>query len=461
MFVDALTLDAQRRTRDGYLAVRARASRTGTYRYLGSEIDPDNKHGLRDAGLVNVLRDEATVFDEAAARSFIGKPVTDDHPSAPVNADNWRDHARGMVMGAMRDGEYLAFDLLLTDAAAIEKIDDGKRELSNGYSADLEFGDFQASDGTKCVARQKSIAGNHVALVDKGRAGSECAIVDAASCASLPIDLMDKLLNDSVAKAIDWLKAAIALHEKHMNGTAPTTGKAGEKSQQLMMTQMEKALAELGGSTMKMADGGTYNDGSLDGNNRSERREASSSQIGSAARQDGEVRMPHTLMIDGLQVPNVSDEAKAAIEKLQGQVTTLTADKATADTQVATLTTEKATLDAKVATLEQQVKDAKLTPAQLRDAAKSYAQVVGKAKALGVEVKDDMAEPAIMRAAVTANLGDTAKDWNDAQVAASFASLTKDATGNRPDALRSTIASQPLAVADAAAVRNLARMAQY
>jgi hypothetical protein len=61
------------------------------------------------------------VFDERSVRSFIGKPVTDDHPASPVTTANWRDHARGTIMGAMRDGDYLAFDLLLTDASAIAR----------------------------------------------------------------------------------------------------------------------------------------------------------------------------------------------------------------------------------------------------------------------------------------------------------------------------------------------------
>ena len=187
LFSDALTLDAPRRTADGYLAVRAKAARTGTYAYLGSEIDPENKHGLRDAGMVNVLRDDSAVFDSKSAHSFIGKPVTDNHPREAVNSTNWRDHARGVVMGAMRDGEYLAFDLLLTDASAIAAVNGGKRELSNGYAADLQFGDFAAADGTKCVAKQVSITGNHVAIVDRGRAGPSCRIGDAAICDALPI----------------------------------------------------------------------------------------------------------------------------------------------------------------------------------------------------------------------------------------------------------------------------------
>lgn len=331
-FTDALTLDAPRRTSSGFMAVRAKAARVGVYDYLGSEIDPENRHGLRDKGMVKVLRDEATVFDKGAAQSFIGKPITDDHPTEAVTADNWRDHARGTVMGAIRDGDYLAFDLLLTDASAIAKVDAGKRELSNGYSASLEFGDFTAPDGTKCVARQTSIQGNHVALVDRGRAGPECRISDAfAPCDANPA-APAALFKDTIMKKI---------------------------------------------------------------------------------------------VLDGLQVDLAdADAVAAAISKLQDNIARLTTDKTGAEAQIATLTTDKASLEAKVTTLEKQVADAKLTPAQLRDAARAFQIVADKAKALGVTVSDEMDEPAIMRAAVSAKLGDAAKDWTDAQFAASFSTLT-------------------------------------
>jgi hypothetical protein len=49
----------------------------------------------------------------------------------------------------------------------------------------------------------------------------------------------------NVAKAIEWLQKAIDLHARHMSGDAPTTGEAGEKSQKLMMDQMEKSLSFL------------------------------------------------------------------------------------------------------------------------------------------------------------------------------------------------------------------------
>lgn len=334
-FHDALTLDAPRRTKDGYLAVRAKAARTGVYDYAGSEVDPENKHGLRDAATVKILRDADTVFDPRSAHSFIGKPITDNHPTKPVNSTNWRDHARGTVMGAKwEEGGYLSFDLLLTDADAIAKVDAGKRELSNGYSTDLQFGDFTAPDGTKCQARQTSIAGNHVALVDRGRAGSECAIKDGfAACDALPADIFDR-------------------------------------------------LTSIGDLPMK------------------------------------------TLTIDGLRVPNVSDEAEAAIVKLQADnsatATKLVTAESKAVADAATITAK----DAEIADLTAKLADAQITPAKLADAAKEYADVQAKAKALGVTVAADADTAAIKKAVVDAKMGEKAKAYTADHIGIAFDSLT-------------------------------------
>jgi hypothetical protein len=282
-------------------------------------------------------------------------------------------------------------------------VDAGKRELSNGYAAELEFGDFDAPGGVKCVAKQVSITGNHVAIVDKGRAGPACAIRDAATCESVPLSS----LFDSVEGATTWLKKAIALHKKHMDGTAPTTGAAGEKSQMLMMTQMEKALAELepgsGGKTMKMDH---FNDGVLP---------------------------VKTMLIDGLTVDvSNADTAVATIQTLIAARDAATAQVTDLTGKVSTLTAEGQTKDAKITTLEQQVKDAKPTPAQLRDAGKALIVTADKAKAMGVAVSDEMDEGQIMAATVAKHMGDAAKGWTADQIAASFAVLTKDAKVEAP-----------------------------
>lgn len=402
LFADRLTLDKPRKTADGYLVARARASRSGIYEYSGREIDPKGERFAAD-DTVRVYRPEEEVFAADSVASFLMKPVTNDHPARPVTADNWRDYAKGVVGKALRDGEFLAFDIVLMDKATIADVESGKRELSNGYASEIEFTPGQTEDGQHFDATMKQIRGNHVAIVDKGRAGPHCRIGDAISCAPLPAEELIAIFTDER----------------------------------------------------------TYNPDANGNTTADARRETSSSQPGSAARQDGGSQVAtKTIIVDGLQV-EVTDQAEAAIKKLQGQLADAEKAKGEADKQVATLTTDKTKLEAEKATLEQQVKDAALTPEKLRDAAKSYAAVVDKAKALGVEISDSMDEPAIMKAVVDAKIGDAAKDWNETQIAASFATLTKDAKADKPDALRSTIASQPIVTADASAVRDLARAAQY
>lgn len=359
---DRLILDAPRRTADGYLAVRAKAARTGVYDYQACEIGAPASFKPTDT--VKVYRDEAEVFAVDSVRSFIGRPITNDHPREAVTAANWRDHARGTVMGALRDGDHLAFDLVLMDAAAIKSVEDGKRELSNGYECTLDWTAGTAPDGTVYDARQVGIKGNHVAIVDHGRAGSNCAIKDGER---------------------------FALCDSNPNALTPKE------------------------PAMKIKIG----DAEVDATN--------------------------------------GEAVRIAVDALNTKLSTALSDKATAETSLATVTTDKAASDAKATTLEQQLADAKQTPAQLRDAAKAYALVVDKAKALGVTVTDEMDEPAIMKAAVTAKLGDAAKDWTEAQIAASFSTLTADV---KPGATIHNIPA-PKVLTDNAAVRDLARASQY
>ena len=177
---DALILDARRRNADGYMKVRARSARVGVYDYLGAEVDPEGKR-FKAGDIVKVYRPAEEVFATDSLASFVAKPITDNHPAVPVNSRNWKDHARGTVFGAVdEDGarNYVSFDLAFMDAALIDAIDSGKRELSNGYSCDLAFEDGTAPDGTRYQAVQRNIRGNHVAVVDRGRAGPECRVND-------------------------------------------------------------------------------------------------------------------------------------------------------------------------------------------------------------------------------------------------------------------------------------------
>jgi uncharacterized protein len=147
-------------------------ARTGTQLYTSDEVPVDPGPD----GLVRIARDEEQVFRPETIASFEGKPVTVNHPDEFVNPDNWKNLTVGFVQNVRRgDGifnDMLLADLVITDADGIKYVNDSLPEVSCGYEADYEQTDVGHG-------MQLNIIGNHVALVDKGRAGSRCAIQDS------------------------------------------------------------------------------------------------------------------------------------------------------------------------------------------------------------------------------------------------------------------------------------------
>lgn len=186
-FTDAAPIGRVKTTSEGYVTAYARAVRSGIQKYRASEIGMVGDH------IVNVYRPPEEVFSAESLRSFSHAPVTIDHPAVMVDADNWKDFAVGEVSTeAVRDGEFIALPLILKDSAAIKAVKAGKRELSAGYTADIDFEDGVAPDGTKYQAVQRNIHINHLALVDSARAGSEARIGDSANWGASPVKLEDE-----------------------------------------------------------------------------------------------------------------------------------------------------------------------------------------------------------------------------------------------------------------------------
>jgi len=163
-------------------------ARTGTQLYSSDEIPVE---GI--GGRVTVHRDAADVFRPETMASFEGKSVTIDHPDDWVAPGNWKDLTHGVTQNVRRGGpgqeDLLIADLLITDEAAIIRVRGGLREVSCGYDADYE----QTAPG---VGYQRNIVGNHVALVERGRAGPRCAIQDKEPemAAAKPSKFLDRLL---------------------------------------------------------------------------------------------------------------------------------------------------------------------------------------------------------------------------------------------------------------------------
>jgi len=174
-FTDAVTVAGTRRREDGYLVADARIARTGIQTYLGVEV------GKPDMALVKVYRPGTEVFADATLKSAAHRPVTNDHPAEPVTSENWRQHAVGQTGDEISgEGIFIRVPLMVSDEAAIKDIEAGKQELSAGYTCDLEFTAGTTSTGEAYDAIQKNIRINHVAIVQRGRAGPQVRIGDGA-----------------------------------------------------------------------------------------------------------------------------------------------------------------------------------------------------------------------------------------------------------------------------------------
>lgn len=156
---------------EGYLlCLNVPVARTGTQEYLPGEL------GLPPgSSLIPVLRPEEEVFSPETIASFEGMPVTNDHPPEGVDIGNIRalqkGHAHNVRRGTGGESDLLLADLIITDPELIRLIlEEGKREISCGYTYEL------AEENGRYI--QRGIRGNHVAVVDSGRAGPRVSIRD-------------------------------------------------------------------------------------------------------------------------------------------------------------------------------------------------------------------------------------------------------------------------------------------
>lgn len=162
---------------DGRLHVdRSHISKATVNPYYGKEIPGFEALGLQPDKVYRLFRDPVEL--ERAAATFARLPILSEH--VPVTVDTPRPD---LVVGAIGSeitfsAPYLDADLCVWDATAIAGIETDKvRELSCAYRyvPVMDPGEFegQAYDG-----RMTEIQGNHLALVEVGRAGSDVVVAD-------------------------------------------------------------------------------------------------------------------------------------------------------------------------------------------------------------------------------------------------------------------------------------------
>jgi hypothetical protein len=244
------------RTPQGYLRAPAFATRTGVLSYR-----------MPDGSVRRELRHPDDVFDPKSLATLAGVPVTDDHPNFKdprvmlLDAANTHEYMVGYTGDSVEriDDKFVGVVLTLTKLDAIEKVESGKNQVSCGYTCELEdaVGEYE---GEPYNCRQRDIEYNHLAVVDRGRAGRQVSLhLDSADAVqvdpSQPLEepRMEKItLNGVEYSCTPELKAAI---EKAMSATAdaakPVVAAAEQKATE-QTARADKAEARADGLQVEL-----------------------------------------------------------------------------------------------------------------------------------------------------------------------------------------------------------------
>lgn len=145
--------------------------------YYGREIPGSEKLGLDPERIYYGFRDPEEL--RKSLPTWEGLPLHIEHH--PDSADDPETLTRvGAVGKAVWNAPYIDAPLTVWNGEAIEAIEDGSfRELSCAYRYDPDFtpGIYE---GINYDFVMRNIRGNHVALVEEGRAGPDVVVADAA-----------------------------------------------------------------------------------------------------------------------------------------------------------------------------------------------------------------------------------------------------------------------------------------
>jgi hypothetical protein len=185
---------------DGSIKVTGQLARPGILKYRND--DGSWRHEYRSA--------KAT-FNKESLETFAGVPVTLNHPGAgKVTAETWKQLAVGHLGDNVRqDGENIVADMYIRDAATVASVKRGDlKHLSCGYHTEFDPTPGTTDTGERYDGVQKSMRGNHVALLPIGvapRGGSECVLrLDSAGDEVLDMPA----INLTMANELEALQAA-------------------------------------------------------------------------------------------------------------------------------------------------------------------------------------------------------------------------------------------------------------
>lgn len=164
---------------DGRLHVsKTNISKAVVNPYYGREIPGWQQLGLDGDKVYRLYRDPEELAKGAG--TFNNLPILNKHIPVTVDAPQ-KDNVVGSIgSDVVFDALYLQASLCIWDAAAIAGVESEKQcELSCGYRYDPDMTPGTTSDGEAYDGVMRNIRGNHLALVEVGRAGPDVYVADS------------------------------------------------------------------------------------------------------------------------------------------------------------------------------------------------------------------------------------------------------------------------------------------
>lgn len=181
-----------------------------------------------DGSIRRELRLPEEVFAPESLASYKGKPVILTHEAGMIDSDNVQQEQIGTILSeGTQDGDNVRAQIIIHDA---RKLDYGLRELSLGYSLDLEEtpGEWQ---GQPYDVIQRNIRVNHLALVEKARAGDSARLnidgedTQAEKGGNTMSKRKDGLTPEEIAQLVEEYKKR---KEQRMQGRQPDNQPAAD-----------------------------------------------------------------------------------------------------------------------------------------------------------------------------------------------------------------------------------------
>lgn len=156
---------------DGFRRFQVRIARTGVFPYV-----------YQDGSIRKEAKLPEELFSQTTIDSAKGVPITEDHPPLSdskglVTPENYKKYAKGSFGDTItvQDGHLCGVETLF-DADLTNKIENGEKvEVSVGFRLDIDPTPGELNgERYDCVQRNMRI--NHIAHVDKGRAGDTVSV---------------------------------------------------------------------------------------------------------------------------------------------------------------------------------------------------------------------------------------------------------------------------------------------